>query len=327
MTPLLTVVIPTFQRGNLVGRAVASALSAAPDGDVEVVVVPNGSDDAWRAQAEALATERRVHWFPTRRQGASLARNIGISKARGAYIRFLDDDDVLLPAAADQLAMLHHSGADISTSPLENMWRDGTSRVGRPLYPTSDFVSAALMSIATPGMAQGSIFKTSAIRGCPWPEGARLYDDYLWILDVAYQREWSWESQGAPSAAYVHHPGLRLSRVRRSRSNSQQVVDAILRLHERLARTSRGSSDRTHAAAAALLTHAHSAFPACPFFLTEAIHHARRLSPQAAPLHRLFVARPLLSRHLAAFEWSALLPRYLSRMARTVLWKAGRELP
>ena len=54
-TPLLSVVIPTHARPEFLPRAIDSALQAGPEGGVEVIVVPNGGDQAWRAVAEAYA--------------------------------------------------------------------------------------------------------------------------------------------------------------------------------------------------------------------------------------------------------------------------------
>lgn len=95
MEPLCTVVIPTFDRPASLARAVASALAQTLT-PLEVVVVDDGS-----APAAAVPDDPRVQLVRLAgNQGGAVARNAGIAAARGKYITFLDDDDVLLPGAA-----------------------------------------------------------------------------------------------------------------------------------------------------------------------------------------------------------------------------------
>src|SRR3546814_8013731 len=60
--PLLSVIIPTYKRPQYLPRAINSAVQAAPDGDVEVIVVPNGPDDSWKNVAKKYQSEPRVQW-------------------------------------------------------------------------------------------------------------------------------------------------------------------------------------------------------------------------------------------------------------------------
>ena len=101
MTELLSVVIPTHDRPDRLGDAVASVLGQDHPA-LEVVVVDDGSQAATGEVLDRLtADDRRVvvvrHDQP---QGASAARNGGIDAARGELIGFCDDDDVWLPGAA-----------------------------------------------------------------------------------------------------------------------------------------------------------------------------------------------------------------------------------
>jgi glycosyltransferase involved in cell wall biosynthesis len=76
MTPLISVVIPTYNRAGLVGRAVASALCQLDPGD-ELIVIDDGSTDGTE---EALAPYRgRIRYVRTPNQGAGEARNLASS--------------------------------------------------------------------------------------------------------------------------------------------------------------------------------------------------------------------------------------------------------
>lgn len=91
-TPVLSIVIPTRDRPQLLQRAVRSALAQTVD-TCEVIVVDDGS-----ATSPVLPDDRRLRLIalPASR-GSSAARNVGLRAARGAFVAFLDDDDELLP--------------------------------------------------------------------------------------------------------------------------------------------------------------------------------------------------------------------------------------
>lgn len=94
MTPatLVSAVIPTFRRPNLVARAVDSALAQTVC-DLEVVVVVDGSDrDTLRVLRRTRDARLRVIPVP-RPLGPGDSRNHGVVAARGKWIAFLDDDD------------------------------------------------------------------------------------------------------------------------------------------------------------------------------------------------------------------------------------------
>lgn len=95
-SPLLSVVIPTWNRVHLVGEAIESALNQRP-GQVEVIVVDDCStDDTHHSLTNRFGSDIRLLRLP-RRGGAGAARNAGIPLARGRLIAFLDSDDVWLP--------------------------------------------------------------------------------------------------------------------------------------------------------------------------------------------------------------------------------------
>ena len=104
MAPLVSVIIPTYNRAALVAEALAS-VKAQTFRDFEIVVVDDGgTDGTW--EALSAGQEIRVLRHP-RRRGVSAARNTGINAARGQWLAFLDSDDLWLPdKLARQMAYL-----------------------------------------------------------------------------------------------------------------------------------------------------------------------------------------------------------------------------
>jgi hypothetical protein len=91
---LVSVIIPVFNRADLVCEAIGSALAQTHPA-VEVIVVDDGSSDDLVARLKAFGD--RILLLRQPRQGVAQARNLGLAIARGDYINFLDSDDLLDP--------------------------------------------------------------------------------------------------------------------------------------------------------------------------------------------------------------------------------------
>lgn len=92
VNPLVTAVITTYNRPQLVRRAIRSVVAQTYE-PLEIIVVEDGSDsgvEAW-LQDEGLSHIRYVRYEENK--GLAAARNTGLRLARGKYVAFLDDDD------------------------------------------------------------------------------------------------------------------------------------------------------------------------------------------------------------------------------------------
>ena len=105
-SPLVSVVIPTYNRSRLLMRALESVLSQEGVA-LEVTVVDDGSTDDTE-EAVARLDDPRIRFVShAQNLGGSAARNTGIGMATGGYVAFLDSDDEWLPGkAASQAALL-----------------------------------------------------------------------------------------------------------------------------------------------------------------------------------------------------------------------------
>ena len=96
-TPRISVIMPVFNAGADLERALASVAAQRRD-DVEVVCVDDGSTDpATIAALDAAAKRPGVTVYRTPNRGPSAARNLAIEHARGIYVLPLDADDWLAP--------------------------------------------------------------------------------------------------------------------------------------------------------------------------------------------------------------------------------------
>jgi len=104
--PRVSVVIPVFNAGDYLAQALRS-VARQTYRDFEVVVVDDGSTDPRTlAILEAAAREPGVSVHRTPNGGPSRARNLGVARARGAYVLPLDADDYLAPAFLAKTAPL-----------------------------------------------------------------------------------------------------------------------------------------------------------------------------------------------------------------------------
>lgn len=147
--PRVSVVIPTYNRREMVREAVTSALAQTLD-DIEIIVVDDGSTDG---TAEALTAEfgDRIRVEVQSNQGESVARNRGIELARAEYVAFLDSDDMWLPEKlAAQIEILENKPEFVLTTTSFAL----IDRRGRPIStaksagpPNASTFSAELTSI------------------------------------------------------------------------------------------------------------------------------------------------------------------------------------
>jgi glycosyltransferase involved in cell wall biosynthesis len=103
--PSITVVVPAHNAAGTIKRALESALAQTHPAD-EIVVVDDASGDATAVVALSCPGVRLLHLGE--RRGAAAARNVGIDAANGAWIAFLDADDVWRPQKLEkQIAEAH----------------------------------------------------------------------------------------------------------------------------------------------------------------------------------------------------------------------------
>lgn len=109
--PLVSVIIPTYNRQAIIGDAVRSALAQTYP-RLEIIVVDDGSNDGTDEVLRGFGDAIRV--VHQKNAGPSAARNRGVACARGEIIAFLDSDDAWLPSkVASQVALLEKLGPEV----------------------------------------------------------------------------------------------------------------------------------------------------------------------------------------------------------------------
>lgn len=102
--PLVSVIIPTYNRAALVRETVESALKQTYR-EIEIIVIDDGSTDDTAAVMQSYGNRIRYSRRPN--AGENAARNVGIKQAKGQYLALLDSDDLWEPYKIElQVALL-----------------------------------------------------------------------------------------------------------------------------------------------------------------------------------------------------------------------------
>ena len=113
-TPLISVILPTFDRADLLPRSIASVL-AQTFTDWELIVIDDGSTDNTAEVVETWQKQSaQIRYVCQANQGVGAARNRGVAEARGEYIACLDSDDEYRPAHLEtRLELLRRHDLDL----------------------------------------------------------------------------------------------------------------------------------------------------------------------------------------------------------------------
>ena len=178
--PIVSVIIPTFNRAEVVGRAVNSVLNQTFK-DFECIVVDDGSTDETDSVLREFADKIKV--VKTENSGVSAARNTGAKLAIGKYIAFLDsDDEWKAQKLQKQLDFMQKNGYRISQT--DETWvRNGkfVNKSAKYIRPSGDiFYNCLEVCAVTPSsvMMERELF----FEYCGFDETIPVCEDYdLWL--------------------------------------------------------------------------------------------------------------------------------------------------
>lgn len=123
--PLVSVIIPTYNRAHCIEKAVESVLKQNYE-NMEILIVDDGSTDDTEVVIKNIGDARIRYHKISCNSGASVARNVGIRLAKGKYIAFQDSDDVWLAGKLkQQVEILENSNYGMVYGCFEREFPDG----------------------------------------------------------------------------------------------------------------------------------------------------------------------------------------------------------
>lgn len=128
MNPLISILIPTYNRELPLRRAVQSVLAQTYD-NWELLVVDDGSTDATESVIRDFQDERIVYHHK-KNEGPHIARNFGMEHSRGELLAYLDSDNVLYPTYLERMLASFAADKEIvwgfpMGERIKELYRDG----------------------------------------------------------------------------------------------------------------------------------------------------------------------------------------------------------
>ncbi|MBQ4321109.1 MAG: glycosyltransferase family 2 protein [Oscillospiraceae bacterium] len=125
-TPLVSVIIPAFRCAETLSDAICSALRQ--DVPLEILVIDDCSPDHLsEVMAQWQDLPNVIYLRNEQNLGAAQSRNLGVHRARGTYVAFLDADDIWREGKLKkQLAALERTGSVLCATARELMDPEGT---------------------------------------------------------------------------------------------------------------------------------------------------------------------------------------------------------
>jgi glycosyltransferase involved in cell wall biosynthesis len=109
---IVSIIIPVFNGQDTIAAAIDSALAQKFGGDIEVIVVNDGSTDSTSSVLDAYRGQVTV--LDRVNGGPAAARNAGVRASHGEYVAFLDSDDIWMPGKLERTAAKLQSDGDIA---------------------------------------------------------------------------------------------------------------------------------------------------------------------------------------------------------------------
>lgn len=186
--PLISIIIPTYNKGKYIERAITSALRQTYE-NIEIIVVNDGStDQTEKLVLDICAVEKKVRLISTPNFGVSHARNVGIDNSMGEYISFLDADDELIDDGIMKMyTCLTAYDADICTAKYVYI-TDEQSTIEVDEDDTVSVIQGkdAIMSVIEDRPETYSscakLYRKKAIHDIRFPEGRLSHEDAYFVF-------------------------------------------------------------------------------------------------------------------------------------------------
>ena len=188
----VSIIIPVYNAGKYLGECLQSILEQNYP-DFEIICINDGSTDNSEDILRQMAgQDSRIKFSTTPNAGAGAARNLGLTKAKGEFVTFVDADDLLLPNALSLLvSALTSNDADIAVGSRQKIYEDAngvlvqskdTSRIV-PDKPITDVEKTR--SLASQMAPHAKLIKHDWLKEQDiwFPEGV-TYEDYVFSHEL-----------------------------------------------------------------------------------------------------------------------------------------------
>jgi glycosyltransferase involved in cell wall biosynthesis len=172
--PKISVIIPFYNEEDVLEKAVLSALNQSYS-NIEIILINDGSTDNSKKIAEKICKKQyNCNLISIKNSGPGIARNIGINRATGKYICFLDADDLLSYNSLEILLNnIKNNNSDLSIG-MYQMLNKNKEVIKKKIYQgnklvTSNQVIKALITKKITPVSWAKLYKTNIAKNCEFP--------------------------------------------------------------------------------------------------------------------------------------------------------------
>lgn len=190
---LVSIIVPVYNLGSILYKSIPSILRQSYK-NLEIILVDDGSTDDTAKVCETLAADdERICILHQKNQGVSAARNIGLEKAKGEYIAFIDGDDIIAPFYIERLM------EGIEDSALSMCTHERVTSYEYSFDDTKDNFTildayecaSRLLRGKFPVCVWGGLFKKSLIGDLRFTDGIRNNEDKLFLFTFLINNSYS----------------------------------------------------------------------------------------------------------------------------------------
>ena len=352
LLPDVSIIIPTYNRADRIGKAVETCL-AATGCTIEVIVVDDGSidntkktlretfgdifyDESGTSHQSVLSRDTqtvkgirsfpRIRYYYQKNQGACAARNLGIEVSVGQYVKFLDSDDELLAGAlSEELAFAKKTNADV----VVTGWQERTYDENLDAVTSTRHVSAPNLDRGIDDMLLGrapwtaaALYKKSRIASIRWDRECQKAQEWLWAWTVCLGGL-RFATLEIESSIYNQFSGQRITSMGdpflRSTETRQRI---LLTVENKLRELGQLPIDRRHALVQYYYKDSKVLCEADPSRWRKLWAHCDDLAPGFTPIEQSSIVRPFVM--FLGVYWGILLYVKLRKVVRLLGFRQSR---
>lgn len=187
--PLISVIVPVYNVGKYLQRCLNSIIDQTYK-NVEVILIDDGSTDGSEKICNEYAErDKRIKVFSQSNRGVSVARNVGLKKAKGEYIAFVDSDDCIDVSYLRELySLMKNKSGDVSIVGQKVVYETDGSNCGDgvkrntvehvELFNGAEATELMLYQKKINSSLWGKLFKKELFDGVSFPDGM-VHEDLL----------------------------------------------------------------------------------------------------------------------------------------------------
>ncbi len=242
LTPIVSIIMPTFNPGASLQRAIKSVIDQTFTG-WELIIVDDASTETLDTTLRSYVADKRIHSLRLERnRGPAVARNAGFDLSAGDWIAVLDDDDIWLPNRLERLLSVAKRGSADMIYDNVLGYDDHSQEVTGPIFlkipdhiTLLDILAPQYEGIHNLGYIK-PIFRRKFLvdKAIKYDESLRGGEDLLLIIDLLANGA---ATRGINEALYVYttqvgHKSGRRSLKTRSIPRDKSIGEALLRFSQ-----------------------------------------------------------------------------------------------